>query len=277
MARRKQSPFEDLVELISKLPWWVGVLLAVVAYLWLHGIASREIAMTGQTSDLANVAGQSAIKTLATFGQYLLPFAFMAGAAMSAYGRSKRNKLHEQVANNPERAVLNDMSWQEFETLVGEAFRRKDYSVLDVGGGGADGGVDLVLLKGKESFLVQCKQWKAYKVGVDVVRELYGVMASKSATGGFVVTSGTFTEDAKSFAAGQNITLLDGKALHELIRGISVPSTKPTQATTAPNCPICQSSMVKRTAKRGTNAGNEFLGCSRYPSCKGTLPFVSGK
>ncbi len=42
----------------------------------------------------------------------------------------------------------------------------------------------------------------ALKVGVDVVRELYGVMAAKGATGGFVVTSGRFTEDAKAFAQG---------------------------------------------------------------------------
>lgn len=272
MTRRKQHFFEDLIELTSKLPWWVGALLAIVSYLWLHSMAADRVEITGQPHDIASVVGRSAINTLATFGQYLLPFLFLVGSALSVAGRSKRNRLHEQVANNPERSVLNNMSWQDFETLVGEAFRRKGYSVLEVGGGGADGGVDLVLLKGKESYLVQCKQWKAYKVGVDVVRELYGVMASKSATGGFVVTSGSFTVDAKSFASGQNIILLDGKALHELIRGINMPATEPAQVTTAPTCPICQSPMVKRTAKRGTNTGNEFLGCSRYPACKGTRP-----
>lgn len=270
MARRKQSPFEDLIELTSKLPWWVSLLLAIGAYFWLHSIATSELAIAGKPSDIAHVAEQSAIKTLATFGQYLLPFVFLVGAALSAYGRSKRNHLHEQVANSPDRGALNNMGWQEFEALVGEAFRRKSYSVLEVGDGGADGGVDLVLLKGKESFLVQCKQWKAYKVGVDVVRELYGVMASKGATGGFVVTSGLFTDDAKSFAAGQNITLIDGKALHELIRGVTLPATKPTQAATEHACPICQSPMVKRIAKRGANAGSEFWGCSSYPACKGT-------
>ena len=31
-------------------------------------------------------------------------------------------------------------------------------------------------------------QWKAFKVGVDVVRELYGVMAARRAVRGFVVT-----------------------------------------------------------------------------------------
>jgi len=33
-------------------------------------------------------------------------------------------------------------------------------------------------------------------------------------------------------------------------------------------CPVCGSEMVKRTAKRGENAGNEFYGCSQYPKCK---------
>jgi hypothetical protein len=37
---------------------------------------------------------------------------------------------------------------------------------------------------GSEEFLVQCKQWRAFKVGVVVVRKLYGVMAAKGAAGG---------------------------------------------------------------------------------------------
>ena len=36
------------------------------------------------------------------------------------------------------------------------------------------------------------------------------------------------------------------------------------------SCPRCGSSMVKRLAKRGRNAGSYFWGCSRFPACKGT-------
>ncbi|MBP6763660.1 MAG: topoisomerase DNA-binding C4 zinc finger domain-containing protein, partial [Rubrivivax sp.] len=43
-------------------------------------------------------------------------------------------------------------------------------------------------------------------------------------------------------------------------------------AATAPSCPICAKAMVRRTAKRGANAGSAFWGCSGYPSCKGTRP-----
>ena len=58
-----------------------------------------------------------------------------------------------------------------------------------------------------------CKQWKAFKVGVTVVRELYGVMAARGAAGGFVVTSGRFTEEATRFADDRNIRLIDGPSV----------------------------------------------------------------
>jgi restriction system protein len=139
--------------------------------------------------------------------------------------------------------------------------------VTETGGGGADGGVDLELGKGGERFLVQCKQWKAFKVGVTTVRELYGVMAARGAAGGFVVTSGQFTAEARDFAAGRNITLIDGPALRTLIGGIQPAPT--AKQTGVPACPQCGSAMVRRTAKRGANAGGSFWGCSTYPTCRG--------
>lgn len=38
------------------------------------------------------------------------------------------------------------------------------------------------------------------------------------------------------------------------------------------SCPKCGAEMVLRTAKRGANAGNQFWGCSNFPSCRSTLP-----
>jgi hypothetical protein len=38
-----------------------------------------------------------------------------------------------------------------------------------------------------------------------------------------------------------------------------------------PACPQCGSPMVLRTARRGGNVGNQFWGCSKYPTCKGTV------
>lgn len=44
-------------------------------------------------------------------------------------------------------------------------------------------------------------------------------------------------------------------------------SNSPSAGT---SCPKCGGLMVRRAARRGTNAGNYFWGCLRYPSCKGT-------
>lgn len=150
----------------------------------------------------------------------------------------------------------------------------RGYAVTERGGGGADGGVDIELRKGSEIFLVQCKQWRAYKVSVTVVRELYGVMAARGAAGGFVVTSGVFTSDAEVFARGRNIELIDGSILQTMIEqtkkgrpGERVLAASPSRD--GPVCPKCGSQMIRRTAKQGPNAGNEFWGCSTYPKCHG--------
>src|SRR5258705_12606601 len=44
-------------------------------------------------------------------------------------------------------------------------------------------------------------------------------------------------------------------------------------ATETPSCPDCGAAMQLRTARRGRNAGGQFYGCSKYPRCRGTLPF----
>ena len=41
----------------------------------------------------------------------------------------------------------------------------------------------------------------------------------------------------------------------------------------SPPCPRCGNAMVLRTASRGENRGNQFWGCSGYPTCRGITPF----
>lgn len=284
--RKKSSPAEDMMELIAMLPWWVGVALALVLYLLLHRVATQEIVVNAQPGQMATAMTQTIWKTMATFGQYLLPLLCLGGAAISAYRRRQRQNLVANVTGSKAADSLDGMSWHEFEILVGEAFRLQGFQVAETGGGGADGGVDLVLRKGSEKFLVQCKQWKAFTVGVTVVRELYGVMAAKGAAGGFVVTSGRFTDEATAFASGRNVKLIDGPRLFGLIKQATAaragnamtpvmqatpaPVKLATSATSAPSCPVCATPMVQRTAKRGSTTGSAFWGCSGYPSCRGT-------
>lgn len=275
MSRRKRSGLaEDLLELAALLPWWLCLLLAIVSYAVLHPYATAPVVLHAAPGQLGSMMNEAILKGLATGGQYILPIILVTGAAVSFLRRRKRGALIQSVADNPSGSMLRDMSWQEFELLVGEAFRMRGYAVTERGGGGADGGVDIELRKGSEIFLVQCKQWRAYKVSVTVVRELYGVMAARGAAGGFVVTSGVFTSDAEVFARGRNIELIDGSILQTMIEqtkkgrpGERVLAASPSRDV--PVCPKCGSQMILRTAKQGPNAGNEFWGCSTYPKCHG--------
>ncbi|MBS0594342.1 MAG: restriction endonuclease [Proteobacteria bacterium] len=284
MARRKTSSAEDVMDLVAMLPWWAGVLLAGLTYFALHHVAIQPMAVTAEPGQVGAMVTQTLWRTLASIGQYVLPILCLAGAAVSAWRRRERKQLIGNVARSEAADVLDGMSWQQFERLVGEGFRLQGYRVVETGGGGADGGIDLVLNKDGDKYLVQCKQWRAFRVSVQLVRELYGVMAAKGAAGGFVVTSGRFTDEARKFAEGRNIQLIDGTRLRALIKqaaatsqqvpagpAASAPSTA-APGDTAPSCPICTQAMVRRTAKRGANAGNEFWGCPGYPSCKGTRP-----
>ncbi len=279
MAKKKTSGADDLLDAVSMLPWWAGVIVAIVIYVVLHRLASPVAATAMQTSQLGDFVVRSMVAGLASAAQYVLPVICLGGAGVSFWRRRQRQALVADVAQATSADALDGMTWREFEMLVGEAFRLQGYTVAETGGGGADSGVDLVLKKGNEKFFVQCKQWKAFKVGVEVVRELYGVMAARGATGGFVVTSGRFTADAQAFTEGRNFKLIDGPRLLGLIKQAQQSLSSGSKATPKmpaaaevlePQCPVCASAMVRRRAKNGANAGAQFWGCARYPGCRGT-------
>jgi len=274
MARRGQGLFDDLVDITSKFPWWIEVVLAIVAYFALHPFATMDVVVSANTKDIGAVVGKQIYRTLAMYGQYLLPVIFMVGALVSFFRRRKRNGLHVSVAAAGVQSALEKMSWREFEMLVGEFFRRQGFSVDETGGGGADGGVDLVVSRGADRYLVQCKQWKARQVGVETIRELYGVIAARRAAGGYVVTSGVFTDEAERFAEGREIKLIAGDQLVEMIRTAqtTAPKKDSVAATKAPSCLQCGSPMVLRTARKGPQTGSSFWGCSKFPDCRGTRP-----
>ena len=271
MGRRKQSALIDVLEITSKVPWWVGVVLALVSFALLHWVASIPIATPADLNQFASSASKQIVKTVASLLQYVLPAIFLVGSAASALARRKRERLHARGATSS--TELAAISWQDFELLVGEFFRRRGFSVKETGGGGADGGVDLILSTAKDRYVVQCKKWKAMQVDVRTVRELYGVMTAVGAAGAFVVTSGTFTPDAKKFAEGREIELIDAEYL---LREIGSDQQRDreaherSEAGDAVKCPTCGAAMTLRIARKGPNVGQKFWGCSSYPQCRGT-------
>ena len=91
-----------------------------------------------------------------------------------------------------------------------------------------------------------------------------------------LVTSGQFTPEAVQFAdRNARLELVDGAHLAELIESLQsaqsssvlpqAASQIPAPTPAVPPCPQCGRGMVRRTARRGPGAGEQFWGCSRYP------------
>jgi restriction system protein len=263
------------MDLALRLPWPVGLASAVFAYFCLHSIVAYFAATEAPSSaaELGTVVVHQLFHTIASILQYLIPLALVIGSIGSLLRSLTSRSLFHRVRREPEVQIAS-LGWQQFESLIAEGFRRRGFQVTPRGGPGGDGGIDLVLTRERERFLVQCKQWRARSVGVAIVRELYGVMAAERATGGFVVTSGNFTKESIDFASGRNIELLDGEKVDELIRdGKPRPADKIIASPAGPPaCPRCLSPMVERVAKRGRHAGKRLWGCQHFPKCDGFIP-----
>lgn len=113
---------------------------------------------------------------------------------------------------------LLSLTPSQFEEYVAQRiFARQGYTVEntpDV----KDGGVDILLLDeyGRRS-IVQCKRYKG-TVGSSTVRELYGTMIHHGAVEAFLATAGPISSDARAWAEGKPIRLLDGDAIERLAR-----------------------------------------------------------
>lgn len=155
MARRKQSFIEEVIEMISMLPWWVGVLIALVSYIVFHSIASSTLDSAPQDiKQLGEFASRQIFITFSTILQYVIPFAALLGSLISVFSGKANNTKDTTPQSN----------------RADKAYSPKQHQPSNIA------------------------------------------------------------------------------------------------------CPLCSQPMVKRKSRKGANAGQEFWGCSNFPSCKGTRP-----
>ena len=256
MARKQES----ILEVLMQCPWWVSVIVSVASYIGL--------AVALPSVEFKSVPFQAMANGIAPMAAYVA-LIFLIPAPISGFNAWRKRQLVDRQTGIQS---IRALSWRQFEELVAEAYRRKGYTVIENPGEGADGGVDIRLRKDGQLHLVQCKQWQSQKVGVNVVREMLGLITAESAASAVVICSGIFTQEAKNFAEGKAIDLVDGAQLEALIgqvrRAPEVAATPMRQQASATLCPRCGSRLVLRTARKGANAGGQFYGCSAFPKCR---------
>lgn len=128
------------------------------------------------------------------------------------------------VANNPDK--IYTLTPAQFEDLVAEVFRKRGFDVR-VTQRTRDGGKDIIASYNMSGIpcmlIIECKRYAAgNKVGVGIVRALHGVQQAEHYGKAVLVTSSSFSSDAKKFANDLRdmVVLIDFKQLMEMINEI---------------------------------------------------------
>ena len=196
MARRN----DGILDLLVLLPWWISVLTAGIVYVALAYIAPDAHDRQPLPARSTHCRPEPGLTIRA---DPLIP------APISAFNAWRSADCSMSRKTSP---LIRSLSWKQFEELVAEAYRRQEFR------------------RGREHRRWRrrrCrhspsqerwgnpprsmqKQWRSNKVGVNIVREMFGVMTAQEAASVIIVTSGHFTREAQDFAAGKPIQLVDG-------------------------------------------------------------------
>lgn len=264
--RRNSGTAEDLMDVVALLHWWLELALAPLSHWVPHGVASRPIPPTQTGKQIGELLPTTLRQGFATGGQYLLPLICVLGALISAVRRRTGNAVRNRL---------------------GEGFKLRGDGVQEMGGGGLDGGVDLVLTKAGEMTFVRCRQWKGFKVVDSTVCELYGAMAAHGAAswccrdfgavhrgghlvyqwtqystvdwgGADAITAKCARRTARS--AGVRTTAQGSKAETErLVRTVEALLPANAESLINTNCPTSGSQRLD-ALQPGTRHGKDFLG-----------------
>ena len=175
---------DTLFHLLSRQPWWITVLVALAVFWIAYAI----------------------FPPIAPFA----PVPFVLLAIYIAFVQWRRGAPQDVAQRLSE---LRAMPWDTFSAALTRAYAKQGYTVLPPEGRG----YDFKLVKDGRITLLQCRRWKVNQVGAGPVRELARAVDQSEASRGICIAAGEFSAPARSFAAGEPITLVAGNDLVELI------------------------------------------------------------
>jgi hypothetical protein len=107
--------------------------------------------------------------------------------------------------------LLKAIDWKVFKELGIAYFRERGFRALDRPS--RCSGVDFLLytMEDYRPMAVRCLPWGTRQVDVKQVRDIHRSVLLAGATKGVVLTTGVFDEEARAFAAGNELVLLGGE------------------------------------------------------------------
>jgi restriction system protein len=187
---------KSLFAILLRKPWWISILISVVLMLAVGALLPRSFMIYSVSTGLPFLL----VGVVAAFRQWRKPSA-------------------AQVTHRLEQ--VRAMPWRDFSDAVEQVFVKDGYEVERQAGAGADFAVH----KAGHTVLVSCKRWKAASHGIEPLRELHAAVAARDADAGIYIATGELTDNARRFAQENNISVMQGADLVQLL------ATLPKSAT----------------------------------------------
>ena len=188
MAIRAERRFfgkRSLFYALSRAPWWLSLLIAAALFMLVRQFMPDYAALAAT-----------------------LPFLGIAG-----YAGWRQSRVLSPTRAAETLADLRALPWQEFAAMMEAAFRSQGYAVVSLERGVAD----FRLSKGGRVALASCRRWKVAQTGIEALRELSLAKEQADAEECIYVTAGDMSQNARQFAAENNIRLLCDAELAQFI------------------------------------------------------------
>lgn len=196
MIRRRKS----LSQLLALAPWWISVLISTGMFILLQYVLPPL---------LDNTDAEAAGPVLRFWSPYIailliipLPFALF-----------HRDQQEQLVETDRLLEPLRALKHAEFVDRLVPALRAEGYAIEYA----TDARYDLVLRRGGERTIVNCKGWNAALIGARFVRAVQLAQRGQNAAGAKVITCGQFAPGAQRYSRTSSVELLDGAQLLRLL------------------------------------------------------------
>jgi restriction endonuclease Mrr len=111
---------------------------------------------------------------------------------------------------------LKKMDPFQFEEFIKELYDFMGYETQLTKKSG-DGGKDVIIKRGSENAIVECKRFNSPKVGRPHIQKFHSAIIDTNSKRGYFVTTGEFAKTAVDYCKDKPITLIDGEELVKLI------------------------------------------------------------
>jgi hypothetical protein len=137
---------------------------------------------------------------------------------------SRMTRVSEQKAEEEARyrqeilAAVRNLSWDGYQALIADIYRRKAFEVFPPPVSGSDLDViDLVVDRDGKRMLINCQLRGEDDIPAAAVTEMGNVVYNYSVAGAYLIADGSFAADALEVAPSTGVVLIDGEALIDLV------------------------------------------------------------